>query len=93
MPEPLAVEPFKIDVSEDVLTDLRDRLARTRWPDQIPGSGWDYGTDRAYLQELCEYWRAQFDWRKTEAELNQWPHFMTTVLGQRLLELPTSTRS
>ena len=84
MPEALAVEPFKIDVSEEVLTDLRDRLARTRWPDQIPGSGWDYGTDRAYLQELCEYWRTSYDWRKAEAELNQWPHFITNVLGQRL---------
>src|SRR5437764_8552732 len=82
--EQLDVEPFRIDVPDAVLDDLRERLARTRWPDQIPGSSWDYGTDRTYLQELCEYWRTSFDWRAAERELNQWPQFVTSVLGQPL---------
>jgi microsomal epoxide hydrolase len=71
--------PFRVDVPDLVLDDLRDRLVRTRWPDQIPGSGWDYGTDRAYLRELCEHWVEKFDWRSVEAVLNSFPQY-TTVL-------------
>jgi pimeloyl-ACP methyl ester carboxylesterase len=77
-----AVEKFEIRVSDDELEDLRERLARTRWPDQIPGSGWDYGTDLVYLQELCEYWREKFDWRPQEALLNRQEHFRTEIDGQ-----------
>src|SRR2546430_8034212 len=82
MPAMLSADRFRIDVSDAVLDDLRDRLSRTRWPDQIPGSGWDYGTDRTYLQELCEYWGTSFDWRTVERTLNQWPHFPAEVAGQ-----------
>ena len=78
------IEKFEIRVSDEELSDLRERLLRTRWPDQIPGSGWDYGTDLAYLQELCEYWREKFDWRPQEALLNQLPHFRTEIDGQPL---------
>ena len=67
-----------------MLDDLRDRLARTRWPDQIPGSGWGYGTDLAYLQDLCEYWRTEFDWRAQEDRFNRWPHFLTEIDGQQI---------
>jgi pimeloyl-ACP methyl ester carboxylesterase len=77
-----AFEKFEIRVSDDELEDLRERLSRTRWPDQIPGSGWDYGTDLAYLQELCEYWREKFDWRPQEALLNRQEHFRTEIEGQ-----------
>jgi microsomal epoxide hydrolase len=79
-----AIRPFKIEVPDAALVDLRERLARTRWPDQIPGSGWDYGTDLAYLKELCESWRTSYDWRKHEAALNRWPQFETRIDGQRL---------
>jgi pimeloyl-ACP methyl ester carboxylesterase len=75
------ISPFRIDVPEDVLIDLRERLARTRWPDQIPGSEWDYGTDLATLQDLCDYWRTSFDWRSAEADLNSWPQFTTEIDG------------
>ncbi len=61
---------FRIEVADRVLDDLRERLARTRWPAMIPGSGWDYGTDTDYLRELCEYWRTGYDWREAEAVLN-----------------------
>jgi pimeloyl-ACP methyl ester carboxylesterase len=73
------IVPYRIDVSDDVLADLRDRLGRTRWPDQIPGSEWNYGTDLSTLQELCDYWRASFDWRAAETELNSWPQFTTVI--------------
>jgi len=79
-----AVEPFAIDVPNAVLDDLRGRLARTRFPDQIPDSGWDYGTDRRYLRELCEYWREKFDWRRQEALLNRFDHFRSEIDGQPL---------
>lgn len=78
------IERFRVEVSDAALTDLHERLARTRWPDQLPGSRWDYGTDTAYLRELCDYWLASFDWRAAEAGLNAWPQFVTTTGGQRL---------
>lgn len=78
------IRPFRVEVPDAVLDDLRDRLARTRWPDQIPGSGWDYGTDLAYLQDLCATWRDDFDWRAQEERFNRWPHFLTEIDGQQV---------
>jgi pimeloyl-ACP methyl ester carboxylesterase len=78
------LRPFRVDVPDAVLADLRDRLTRTRWPDQIPGSGWGYGTDLAYLRDLCETWRTSFDWRKQEDRFNRWPHFQTDIDGQQV---------
>jgi pimeloyl-ACP methyl ester carboxylesterase len=78
------IDRFEIRVPDAVLDDLRERLARTRFPDQIPGSGWDYGTDTAYLKELCAYWRDKFDWRAQEARLNRFPQFTTGIDGQPL---------
>ena len=60
------IEPFKIEVSDEVLADLRARLDRTRLPDEVPDSDWDYGTNLAYLRELVEYWRTDYDWRAHE---------------------------
>lgn len=77
----IGIQPFSIHVGDDVLADLRQRLERTRWPDQIPDTGWDYGTDGAYLQELVAYWLEKFDWRKQETLLNTWPQFKTAVEG------------
>ncbi|MDQ1434187.1 MAG: epoxide hydrolase [Actinomycetota bacterium] len=78
------IRPFRVEVPAEVLDDLRDRLARTRWPDQIPGSGWGYGTNLEYLQELCTYWRNDFDWRAQEERFNRWPHFLTEIDGQQI---------
>ena len=77
-------ERLVIDVPEDQLVDLRSRLRATRWPDSLPGSGWDYGTETTYLQELCAYWADGFDWRRAEARLNAWQHFRTVIDGQQL---------
>jgi len=78
------VEPFKIHVPDEVLSDLHERLARTRFPSEIPGSGWDYGTNLAYLKQLVEYWRDRYDWRKHEAELNRFAHFRANIDGLNL---------
>jgi pimeloyl-ACP methyl ester carboxylesterase len=77
----MRIEPFRIAVPDSVLTDLRQRLARTRFPDEIPGSGWGYGTDLAYLRALVVYWREQYDWRAAEARLNAVPQFRAEVDG------------
>ena len=77
----MQVEPFKIAISDEVLDDLRRRLERTRWPDEIPGSGWDYGSNLDYIKELVEYWRTGFDWRAQEKLLNNFSHFKTKVDG------------
>ena len=74
--------PVRVDVPDSVLADLRDRLARTRWPDQIPGSGWGYGTDLEYLRGLCEHWRTEFDWRAQEKRFNRYEHALTEIDGQ-----------
>ena len=73
--------PYRIEVGEEALADLRGRLARTRWPDPIPGSGWEHGLDLAYLQELCAYWQTEYDWRAHERALNAHPQFMCEVDG------------
>jgi hypothetical protein len=75
------IEPFSIEIPETVLDDLNDRLARTRFPDQLEDVGWSYGTDLAYLKELCAYWRSEFDWRAQERALNRFAHFRTEIDG------------
>src|SRR3984957_2711424 len=78
------LRPFRIEVPQADLDDLRDRLARTRWPDQLSGVGWDDGLPLDYLRELAEYWRTTYDWRVHERELNGFPQFTTTIQGQRV---------
>ena len=79
-----APDQFTIHVDDAVLDDLHQRLARTRWPDQLPGTAWDYGTDTTYLRELADYWHEQFDWRAQEARLNRFAHFRAEAGGMRL---------
>jgi pimeloyl-ACP methyl ester carboxylesterase len=80
----LRIEPFTIDVPDAVLDDLHERLARTRFPEQIPDAGWDYGTELGYLEELVGYWRDNYDWRTQEARLNELDNFTTEIDGQRI---------
>jgi epoxide hydrolase len=76
------IEEFRIDIGQAELDDLRDRLARTRWPDQLPGVGWDYGIALEDVRELAEYWRTSYDWRVHERRLNSFPQFTTQIDGQ-----------
>jgi len=75
------MRPFRIEIPQADLDDLRDRLTRTRWPDELPDVGWDRGVPLAYLKELAEYWRTEYDWRAAEAKLNQYPQFITEIDG------------
>jgi pimeloyl-ACP methyl ester carboxylesterase len=78
------IRPFRIDIPQADLDDLADRLARTRWPSEMPGVGWDRGVPLDYLKELAGYWRTSYDWREHEAGLNRFPQFTTTVDGQTI---------
>ncbi len=75
------IRPFKIAVDDAVLRDLKDRLARTRWPDQIDDTAWEYGVPVAYMKELAEYCQTKYDWREQEKKLNQLDQFVTTIDG------------
>ncbi|MBR8740278.1 epoxide hydrolase family protein [Nocardiopsis sp. MG754419] len=81
---PEQIIPFRIEVPEERLTDLKARLADTRWPSELPGVGWDRGVPVGYLRELAEYWRTTHDWRAAEAELNAHPQFTTEIDGQNV---------
>jgi epoxide hydrolase len=91
------IRPFRIDIPQADLDDLLDRLARTRFANELPPSeleglpaggivqpGWQYGVPGSYVRELVERWRSDFDWRAVEARLNAYPHFMTTIDGQNI---------
>lgn len=76
-----AIRPFTIQIPEADIEDLKARLAMARIPDQIPNTGWDYGTDMSYLRELIDYWRNDFDWREQESALNEFDQFVTQIDG------------
>jgi pimeloyl-ACP methyl ester carboxylesterase len=78
------IQPFKIDIPQSELDDLRDRLDRVRWAEELPDVGWDYGVPVAYVKELVEYWRDGYDWRAWEAKLNNYPQFITEIDGQNV---------
>ena len=78
----MAAESFRIAVPDEALQDLKERLQRTRFSGEIPGSDWDYGTNLAYLKELVDYWINHFDWRAQERLINSFSHFKAPVDGQ-----------
>jgi pimeloyl-ACP methyl ester carboxylesterase len=73
--------PFSLQIPEDAVKDLRDRLARTRFPDQAPGDPWAHGTDLGFLRQLVDHWRTNFDWRAQEARLNAFAQYRVPVAG------------
>ncbi|MEV6406579.1 epoxide hydrolase family protein [Streptomyces bobili] len=81
---PADIHPFTVSIPQAALDDLKDRLCRTRWPDELPGTGWEYGVPVAYLRELAEYWRTGYDWRSCEARLNVFPQFLTEIDGAQV---------
>ena len=90
-----AIRPFRIDVSKADLDDLAERLARTRWANELPldssgpqtgliPPGWEYGVPVGYVKDLVDHWQHKYDWRVWEARLNQYPQFTTTIDGQNI---------
>ncbi len=75
------VHPFTVSIAENDLRDLRERLAATRWPAELPGVGWERGVPPSYVAELAEYWRTSYDWRAAERRLNSLPQFITEIDG------------
>jgi epoxide hydrolase len=75
------IRPFHIDVPQAGLDDLNRRLAATRWPGDLPGTGWERGVPLGYLRELAEYWRTGYDWRAHEKQLNDLPQHVTEIDG------------
>ena len=73
--------PFISAIPQDNINDLKARLNRTRWPDEIEGSGWGVGTSKSYLQELCVYWADTYLWHDTEEEINTYPNFLAEIDG------------
>ncbi|MFB9473011.1 epoxide hydrolase family protein [Nonomuraea salmonea] len=88
------IVPFRIDVPQDDLDDLQQRLARTRWAEELPPDdsapagpvppGWEYGVPVGYVKQLVEHWRTDYDWRAWEARLNAYPQFTTEIDGQTI---------
>jgi epoxide hydrolase len=76
------INPYSIDIPQGALDDLRDRLGRTRWPDELPGVGWDLGVPLDYLKGLAEYWATTYDWRGQEKALNEFAQFTTIIDDQ-----------
>jgi hypothetical protein len=71
----MGIEPFSIPFSQPAVDDLRGRLERTRWPDEIPGANWEYGVDLSFLQQVCDYWRDRFDWKAQVERFSTFHHY------------------
>ncbi|MBB6633118.1 epoxide hydrolase family protein [Cohnella thailandensis] len=78
------IRPFRIEVPQEALDDLLERLDRTRWPDELPGVDWTYGTPLNVVKEMAHYWRNDYDWRKHEAKFNRYPQFVTEIDGANI---------
>jgi epoxide hydrolase len=81
---PADVRSYRVEIPRSKLEDLRQRLDRVEWPDELPGADWTYGVPLDYVRELVDRWRMDFDWRAHEARLNSYPQFTTTIDGQRV---------
>jgi epoxide hydrolase len=89
VPGPELITPYQVAVADSQLDDLRRRLESARWPAEISGGGWDYGTEQTFLRSVVDRWVDGYDWRPTEAELNACGSFVTTAAGQRVHFLHT----
>ena len=75
------IKPFKVAIADAELQDLKQRITRTRWPERETVDDWTQGMPLAYTRELAEYWGGEYDWRRFERRLNEWPHFSTEING------------
>lgn len=80
----MCVRPFQIQVLDSAIQDLRERIAKTRWPCAIEGERWDYGTDFGYMRRLATYWVDQFNWRTQERALNDLPQVVVSLGDQEI---------
>ena len=80
----MAIERFFPEYLDESAEDLRHRLRRTRWPDEVPDSGWNLGTDAGFLRKVCGYWATEFDWRVQIERFTSFPHFRTNISGQEI---------
>ena len=83
-PGSATIRPFKMHVPDRALVDLRHRLAETKWPDQLPGTTWEYGADIKKVRELADYWQNGYNWRTQEAKINRFDQFTTEIDGQQI---------
>ena len=79
---PAAIQPFTVHIPDSVLADLRRRVVETKWPDQLPGTTWEYGADIGKVRELANYWQTDYDWRAQEGQINRFHQFTTEIDGQ-----------
>jgi len=84
MKTPLDITPFTIQVEAETLSDLRERIRKTRWPEHAPGAAWEQGTDLEYLRQLLTYWADEFDWRAQESKLNAPDQFRAYLDGVQI---------
>ena len=89
----MTVKSFQIRVSDDILNDLRSRLARTRFTAASDTAFWAAGTDPGYLRDLVTYWAHEFDWRAAERALNAYPHYLAEIAGGRCTSFTCAARS
>jgi len=80
----MSIEPFSPPYSGAAVEDLRLRLAQTRWPDEIPGSGWEYGVESDFLRQLCAYWKDHFDWKTQVQKLSVFHHYCCSLEGTKV---------
>lgn len=83
-PTPPLIQPFKAHISDRTLSDLKRRLADAKWPDQLPGTSWEYGADIKKVRELSTYWEKQYNWRAQEAVINRYHQYTTEIDGQQI---------
>lgn len=79
-----AIRPFEAHIPDNILLDLKRRLAAARWPDQLPGTTWEYGADIKKVRELTDYWQTQYNWRDQEARINRFHQYTTVIDGQQI---------
>ena len=75
------IREFQIEVADEVLDDLKERLSKTRWPNKETTEDWSQGIPLGYMKELCNYWQHNYDWRAREERLNRYPQFITKIEG------------
>ena len=91
--KPMSIEPFTLPYSEAAVEDLRSRLAQTRWPDEIPASGWEYGINLDYMRQLCGYWKDHFDWKTQIEKLSAFHHYRCCMEGYGFTSFTSAARA